>query len=520
MKNSAEQSDADQNSITRLPQMEFFVVEYPGYVNNIDNVLQTLGGIGEIQKGFLKEELPHINLKFRKNDIFSHPVVGEVVTTTNLVLKTVTRRNKLTGNISSTKHEVVGVATKTARFRHIADYQFIPNQADSMVKLAKSLNEWNIEEIENAKLTSDKGKTRYMKTIPPPLFSRAPWAGYYNFRQSDAVKKVIVKEGDKEPEVKLVKRRHNTKNIISHKFKSGEDVPQAPSQKISDNFLLNQTPQVLEIKDLIYQKFELRPIWTSLALFNNINNISSREIKKVLPNVAYFAATGPWRDSWIKYGFDPRVEKSSISYQVLDVRIKKKVHHKTRGGPRATADFYAPDKKKYSAQSHIFDGLHFEREFGGHYQIADITDSDIKKLIEYKKFASKSFDDKLGWIDRSQYHNLRMLLSRKTKKIINGGISDESEDFKFEDEDVEDEAVVESNSEGENDQGDTQEQEAGDTLMISQKAKVVNFKNMEIDPRINSKVDELMKNLHHASGYGDNMSDDSEDEFDYFDLDE
>ena len=59
-----------------VPSEEFHVIEYPGYVENLDNAINTLGGLEEIKKGFNSENLGALELKFRKNN-FAHPINGE-----------------------------------------------------------------------------------------------------------------------------------------------------------------------------------------------------------------------------------------------------------------------------------------------------------------------------------------------------------------------------------------------------------------------------------------------------------
>jgi len=39
-----------------------------------------------------------------------------------------------------------------------------------------------------------------------------------------------------------------------------------------------------------------------------------------LPLVAYLMSNGPWRDCWIRYGYDPRSNQEARIYQLLDIR--------------------------------------------------------------------------------------------------------------------------------------------------------------------------------------------------------
>lgn len=76
-------------------------------------------------------------------------------------------------------------------------------------------------------------------------------------------------------------------------------------------------------KDLIESvrlKFEERPIWSKVAL-EFATKIPSQILKYIIPNFAYFAANGPWRNTWIKFKLDPRKNPFYVIYQSVDFRI-------------------------------------------------------------------------------------------------------------------------------------------------------------------------------------------------------
>jgi general transcription factor 3C polypeptide 5 (transcription factor C subunit 1) len=108
-----------------LPQTHFYSVEYPGYIKpaSVDYAIRTLGGQAAIESAFKRtankaESL--LELNFRPDNPFSHPVPGEVVATNNLLVKVVKRkRRKLgqDGTVGAYTIEALGVITKTVRFR-------------------------------------------------------------------------------------------------------------------------------------------------------------------------------------------------------------------------------------------------------------------------------------------------------------------------------------------------------------------------------------------------------------------
>ena len=44
--------------------------------------------------------------------------------------------------------------------------------------------------------------------------------------------------------------------------------------------------------------------------------------KYLLPLVAYYFNTGPWRNMWVKLAYDPRTDPTAVKYQIIDYRTR------------------------------------------------------------------------------------------------------------------------------------------------------------------------------------------------------
>jgi hypothetical protein len=106
-----------------LSHAPFYAVEFPGYVgptsDSTSRALRHLGGQSRLDHAFRRgtnKKDRHIELSFRPDSPFAHPVSGEVVQTNNILLKIVKRRRKDGGQGEYTA-EAVGVISKTVRFR-------------------------------------------------------------------------------------------------------------------------------------------------------------------------------------------------------------------------------------------------------------------------------------------------------------------------------------------------------------------------------------------------------------------
>lgn len=42
-----------------------------------------------------------------------------------------------------------------------------------------------------------------------------------------------------------------------------------------------------------------------------------------MPTISYYFNTGPWRNLWVKFGYDPRTDSASWCYQTFDFRIRQ-----------------------------------------------------------------------------------------------------------------------------------------------------------------------------------------------------
>lgn len=71
----------------------------------------------------------------------------------------------------------------------------------------------------------------------------------------------------------------------------------------------------------IFQHFEKQPIWLRSALSYE-TGIPRAKLKVILPSIAYYYTTGPWRLMWVRFGYDARKDFTSRYYQTLDYRIR------------------------------------------------------------------------------------------------------------------------------------------------------------------------------------------------------
>ena len=72
-------------------------------------------------------------------------------------------------------------------------------------------------------------------------------------------------------------------------------------------------------------------MWLKAELLHK-SEVPGKYLKLVLPVVAYYFSSGPWRNQWIKYGYDPRKDQEAAKFQTLDYRLR------FRAGSRFTVE--------------------------------------------------------------------------------------------------------------------------------------------------------------------------------------
>jgi len=115
----------------QIPPVRVYSVEYPGYVRptSVPEATRTLGGQQALERAFRKSSKPDtfLELRYRPDNPFAHPIAGEVVQTNSILLKVVKRRRKRVEGDSADGQgaspvgeytiEPVGLIPGTARFR-------------------------------------------------------------------------------------------------------------------------------------------------------------------------------------------------------------------------------------------------------------------------------------------------------------------------------------------------------------------------------------------------------------------
>lgn len=112
---------------------------------------------------------------------------------------------------------------------------------------------------------------------------------------------------------------------IAYNFQPGANNPDSelgvPTQPLSLAITDIERRQIKkDLIDNVRSKFDERPVWSKAAL-EFASRIPTQTLKYIIPHFAYFSANGPWRNTWIKFGVDPRRNAGYVIYQSVDFRV-------------------------------------------------------------------------------------------------------------------------------------------------------------------------------------------------------
>ena len=151
--------------------------------------------------------------------------------------------------------------------------------------------------------------------LPPTAFSRMDTPQDYQFR-----KEIRAEKAEKDMPDHIIGRTRQRRSLYNMFLTyDAEKIPDGPQ----DQALQQVKSQAIEDKhvDEVRAKFQEQPVWLKAELAHKLRTIN-KHLKFILPLVAYYFSSGPWRNQWIRFGYDPRKEHEAAEFQTLDYRLR------------------------------------------------------------------------------------------------------------------------------------------------------------------------------------------------------
>ncbi|RLN63332.1 hypothetical protein BBJ28_00013358 [Nothophytophthora sp. Chile5] len=84
------------------------------------------------------------------------------------------------------------------------------------------------------------------------------------------------------------------------------------------------------VLEVLQTKLAHKPVWLRAKLFDGLDALERRAARRLLRKLCYVFVDGPWRGSWIRMGYDPRlpeVLEEASRYQVVELRNNRELVH-------------------------------------------------------------------------------------------------------------------------------------------------------------------------------------------------
>ncbi|XP_052310512.1 uncharacterized protein LOC7465611 [Populus trichocarpa] len=294
-----------------IPRNEGFAVHYPGYPSSTSRAIQTLGGTESILKA-RSSQSNTLELYFRPEDPYSHPVSGELRSCHSMLLK-ITKKKK-SSPINDAKQEtdefhadIVARIPEAYYFEGMADYEHVvPVHADVGRKRWKNCKKPGL---------MDLGPDDVMM-LPPPLFSL-----------KDVPENIVLRPPStsssrkKQDELPETHPKMTFEPALGIDFKDVEEIPKEINWK---EFITEGTP-MWEWQMVVSKLFEEQPIWPKYSLIERLLDknlkFTYQTLKRLLLTVGYYFSGGPFQKFWIRKGYDPRKDPDSRRYQSIGFRV-------------------------------------------------------------------------------------------------------------------------------------------------------------------------------------------------------
>lgn len=145
----------------------------------------------------------------------------------------------------------------------------------------------------------------------------------------------------------------------------GKEVPLESSLKPSQQAMLESLRAVLQE----------RPIATRRYVLNKLGMGTRSDIQPVTKYAVYQFGSGPWKDSLVKFGVDPRLHAEYRKYQTIT--FQKAVPRRSNGYQTVVP----VDLTSRDINDHEFDGIKVASDVKT-WQFCDVIDPDLVHLID------------------------------------------------------------------------------------------------------------------------------------------
>ncbi|SJM87533.1 probable Transcription factor tau 95 kDa subunit [Zygosaccharomyces bailii] len=451
--------------VSSKPQSVRKAVQMCGGLQHVKEALNERRGLEDAQKG-LELYLNEGKDAHGSDQFFNeHPIIGKRVPfrDESVILKIQVPQGTMArfggdvkqalASLNSKEVRVtpVAIVNNTIKFREMSDFQIrldnVPSAKDfknsfgslewgNFKKYVESVPDNDSRPFENiSKMTvnrSEKCPSSDFQLPPPPRFSMVGLPLLYKYTTNPFAKR----EANGTTEVSSTYIRNYQQFV--HDVAEGTSIPVKPHELLQKDFATAQATGVypgtkkeskfyeslLECVEILKRLFEERSVWVKRHLDGIVPKNIYHTIKVALALVSYRFTTGPWRNTYIRLGVDPRSSPEYAKYQTEYFKIERKMLKSpvaSKNIPRPPPPVFESDAPGDIDSRFKFNGRQIPWYFM--LQIDLLTDEpNIGEVFDKAQFLPQA-NELTGWFDELDLAKIRRIVKYELGCMVQGNFA-------------------------------------------------------------------------------------------------
>ncbi|CCH61851.1 hypothetical protein TBLA_0F03120 [Henningerozyma blattae CBS 6284] len=406
----------------------------------------------------------HLNNKFKFFN--EHPIVGKNVPfkDDSILIKLSVPKGSMAkynhnipemlSNLSENEYKIlpVGIVDRSIKFREMSDFQYNLSNCPTSNEFLNSfgnLNWQNFKTLINSVPNNDKYPFENISNLPidnsnkgdinlpsfdyqlapPPKFSMVNFPLLYNYKGNP----LATKKSNGITEVKGTYIKNY--QLFVHALNMETPVPFEPSEYLLQDFNKAELTGVYpgtkkesnfyqnlkECLKVLDELFEKRPIWVKRHIDGIVPKEIHHTLKIALALVSYRFTLGPWRNTYIKFGIDPRTSSKYAQYQTEYFKIERKLlNMKTikKNLPTPPPLIFESNQKGYIDDRFKFNGKQIPWYLMLQIDLL-LDEENINEIYSNIQFLD-SFNEITGWFNELDLTKIRRIVKYELGCLVQG----------------------------------------------------------------------------------------------------
>ncbi|KAI4848864.1 hypothetical protein E4T45_06152, partial [Aureobasidium sp. EXF-8846] len=338
-------------------------------------------------------------------------------------------RRRLVDNVDAYTTQPVATIKQTHRFRALPDFQLRAGSQPVMKQIGKTLVNptfgdhdlmRSVSSIKNFTIDMTPGRPADEELIAPPNFTSFEQSLNYLYKQNPGVTHVTDEKG----RIKTVNTQAAKKRQV---VSVPHDVKNVPTKPPKGLLAIEKQSEALQqcVKNLL-ELLETRPAVTRRVACNLVDWGNEALFKEATQYVGYSFKSGPFRDTLVKYGLDPRADPKYRCYQTFSFQLvaKDKVVAAAKKMRDGKNQWIRSDRyKKDEEPSHVFDGKSMTTN-GKTWQVCDIKEPVLAGLLATENLRPEFDPVNYGWYLNGTVAKARIIMRDMIGLMLSGQAPD------------------------------------------------------------------------------------------------